>query len=71
MGGEKYGTKGGGYVGGFLQLFDWNAKARKKLSWTKSDLSGTSYHTTLICKVDVYALCVRAHTSVCAFILFF
>lgn len=42
MGGEKHGTKGGGYVGGFLQLFDWNAKARKKLSWTKSDLSEQS-----------------------------
>ncbi|KAG5555211.1 hypothetical protein RHGRI_012677 [Rhododendron griersonianum] len=42
MGGEKHGSKGGGYVGGFLQLFDWNAKARKKLSWTKSDLSEPS-----------------------------
>lgn len=42
MGGEKHGSKGGGYVGGLLQLFDWNAKARKKLSWTKSDLSGTT-----------------------------
>ncbi|XP_042517912.1 uncharacterized protein LOC122091821 [Macadamia integrifolia] len=29
---------GGGYVGGFLQLFDWNGKSRKKLFSNKSDL---------------------------------
>ncbi|KAL8161953.1 hypothetical protein V2J09_013442 [Rumex salicifolius] len=38
MGGERQGPKGGGYVGGFLQLFDWNAKSRKKLFSSKSDL---------------------------------
>ncbi|XP_052208652.1 uncharacterized protein LOC127812289 [Diospyros lotus] len=39
MGGEKHGSKsGGGYVGGFLNLFDWNAKSRKKLFSGKSDL---------------------------------
>ncbi|OVA02567.1 protein of unknown function DUF4378 [Macleaya cordata] len=38
MGIDKQGSKsGGGYVGGFLQLFDWNGKSRKKL-FTKSDL---------------------------------
>ncbi|RDX62623.1 hypothetical protein CR513_59025, partial [Mucuna pruriens] len=38
MGVEKEGTKsGGGYVGGFLQLFDWTSKSRKKLFTTKSD----------------------------------
>ncbi|KAI3991942.1 hypothetical protein MKX01_012887 [Papaver californicum] len=34
MGIEKNSSKsggGGGYVGGFLQLFDWNGKSRKKL----------------------------------------
>ncbi|MCL7032423.1 hypothetical protein MKW94_030341 [Papaver nudicaule] len=38
MGGEKQGSKGGGgrYVGGFLQLFDWNGKSRKKLFSNKS-----------------------------------
>ncbi|KAL6990042.1 hypothetical protein U1Q18_015793 [Sarracenia purpurea var. burkii] len=42
MGSEKHGSKGGGgYVGGLLQLFDWNAKSRKKLFSSKSDLSGT------------------------------
>ncbi|KAL2341708.1 hypothetical protein Fmac_009648 [Flemingia macrophylla] len=39
MGAEKEGTKsGGGYVGGFFQLFDWTSKSRKKLFATKSDL---------------------------------
>ncbi|KAL7220765.1 hypothetical protein ACSBR2_013620 [Camellia fascicularis] len=39
MMGEKQGSKGGGgYVGGFFQLFDWNAKSRKKLYLSKSDL---------------------------------
>ncbi|THG15892.1 hypothetical protein TEA_022378 [Camellia sinensis var. sinensis] len=43
MGIEKHGSKhGGGYVGGFLQLFDWNAKSRKKLFSSKSDLSEQS-----------------------------
>ncbi|XP_019180133.1 PREDICTED: uncharacterized protein LOC109175333 [Ipomoea nil] len=38
MGAERHGSKrGGGYVGGFLQLFDWNAKSRKKLFSSKSD----------------------------------
>ncbi|XP_050218539.1 uncharacterized protein LOC126669185 [Mercurialis annua] len=36
---EKEGSKnGGGYVGGFFQLFDWTAKSRKKLFSNKSDL---------------------------------
>lgn len=39
MGVEKQNSKGGvGYVGGFLQLFDWNAKSRKKLFANKPDL---------------------------------
>ncbi|XP_047314098.1 uncharacterized protein LOC124917863 [Impatiens glandulifera] len=39
MGGDKQGSKrGGSYVGGFFQLFDWNAKSRKKLFASKSDL---------------------------------
>ncbi|KAL5782191.1 hypothetical protein ACOSP7_007220 [Xanthoceras sorbifolium] len=38
MGIEKEGSKnGGGYVGGFFQLFDWTAKSRKKLFSSKSD----------------------------------
>ncbi|KAI3459238.1 hypothetical protein Pfo_015901 [Paulownia fortunei] len=37
MGIEKQGSKGGNYVGGFLQMFDWNAKSRKKLFSSKSD----------------------------------
>ncbi|KAK8486393.1 hypothetical protein V6N13_135958 [Hibiscus sabdariffa] len=38
MGVNKEGsTNGGGYVGGFFQLFDWNAKSRKKLFSNKSD----------------------------------
>ncbi|KAK1436351.1 hypothetical protein QVD17_02130 [Tagetes erecta] len=38
MGAQKHGSKGvagGGYVGGFLHLFDWNAKSRKKLFSSK------------------------------------
>lgn len=36
---EEQGSKGGGsYVGGFLHLFDWNAKSRKKLISNKSDI---------------------------------
>ncbi|GFZ11515.1 hypothetical protein Acr_22g0009130 [Actinidia rufa] len=43
MGIEKHGSKGGGgYVGSLLQLFDWNAKSRKKLFSSKSDLSEQS-----------------------------
>ncbi|KAL0376384.1 UNVERIFIED_CONTAM: hypothetical protein Scaly_0756000 [Sesamum calycinum] len=38
MGIEKQSSKGGNYVGGFSQLFDWNAKSRKKLFSSKSDL---------------------------------
>jgi hypothetical protein len=44
MGIEKEGSKsGGGYVGGFFQLFDWTAKSRKKLFSSKSDLQGISF----------------------------
>lgn len=39
MGMEK---RGSNYVGGFLQMFDWNAKSRKKLMFSsKPDLPGT------------------------------
>ncbi|KAL3812295.1 hypothetical protein ACJIZ3_013563 [Penstemon smallii] len=38
MGIEKQGSKSGNYVGGFLQLFDWNGKSRKKLFSSKSDI---------------------------------
>ncbi|XP_043711167.1 uncharacterized protein LOC122660059 [Telopea speciosissima] len=38
MGFDRQSSKnGGGYVGGFLQLFDWNGKSRKKLFSNKSD----------------------------------
>ncbi|KAJ0714899.1 hypothetical protein HanPI659440_Chr13g0494621 [Helianthus annuus] len=40
MGAHKHGSKssgGSGYVGGFLHLFDWNAKSRKKLFSSKSE----------------------------------
>ncbi|KAK9161706.1 hypothetical protein Syun_008047 [Stephania yunnanensis] len=44
MGTEKQGSKsGGGYVGGFRQLFDWNGKSRKKLFSSKSDLPVECY----------------------------
>ncbi|KAF6166291.1 hypothetical protein GIB67_008719 [Kingdonia uniflora] len=43
MGVEKQGSKGGGrYVGGFLQLFDWNGKSRKKLFSSNSDFQEES-----------------------------
>ncbi|KAJ6312370.1 hypothetical protein OIU77_013997 [Salix suchowensis] len=43
MGIEKEESKsGGGYVGGFFQLFDWTAKSRKKLFSSKSDLQELS-----------------------------
>ncbi|XP_027119822.1 uncharacterized protein [Coffea arabica] len=39
MGAEKHGSKsGGGYVGGLLHLFDWNAKSRKKLFSSKPSI---------------------------------
>ncbi|KAK6146211.1 hypothetical protein DH2020_020080 [Rehmannia glutinosa] len=38
MGIDKQGSKGGNYVGGFFQMFDWNAKSRKKLFSSKSDV---------------------------------
>ncbi|KAF8041669.1 hypothetical protein BT93_A0310 [Corymbia citriodora subsp. variegata] len=38
MGIDKDGQKGGGYVGGFFQLFDWKAKSRKKLFSSRSEL---------------------------------
>lgn len=38
MGGDRRSSKGGRYVGGFLQLFDWNSKSRKKLFSSKNDL---------------------------------
>lgn len=38
MGQEKHSSKGG--VGGFLQLFDWNGKSRKKLTYNKLDFPG-------------------------------
>lgn len=37
MGNQRQTAKGKGYVGGFLQLFDWNAKSRKKLFSNYSD----------------------------------
>ncbi|XP_044485044.1 uncharacterized protein LOC123210635 isoform X2 [Mangifera indica] len=37
MGIDKDGSKSGGHVGGFFQLFDWKAKSRKKLFSSKSD----------------------------------
>lgn len=43
MGIEKQSSKSGNYVGGFLQLFDWNAKSRKKLFSSKSDLPGMNF----------------------------
>ncbi|CAM8986061.1 unnamed protein product [Rhodiola kirilowii] len=39
MGGERHSSKG---VGGFLQLFDWNSKSRKKLFSNKSDFPDQS-----------------------------
>ncbi|XP_010525281.1 PREDICTED: uncharacterized protein LOC104803105 [Tarenaya hassleriana] len=37
MGVDKEGSRSGGYVGGFFQLFDWKGKSRKKLFTGKSD----------------------------------
>ncbi|KAK6161030.1 hypothetical protein DH2020_004411 [Rehmannia glutinosa] len=37
MGIEKQGSKGGNYVGGLFQLFDWNAKSQKKLLSSNAD----------------------------------
>ncbi|GFP99632.1 hypothetical protein PHJA_002107300 [Phtheirospermum japonicum] len=42
MGNEKQSSKSGNYVGGLLNLFDWNAKSRKKLFSSKSDLPENS-----------------------------
>ncbi|KAL3648633.1 hypothetical protein CASFOL_005036 [Castilleja foliolosa] len=42
MGNEKQSSKTGNYVGGLLNLFDWNAKSRKKLFSSKSDLQEKS-----------------------------
>ncbi|GER26120.1 phosphatidylinositolN-acetyglucosaminlytransferase subunit P-related [Striga asiatica] len=42
MGFENQGSRSGNYVGGFLQIFDWNAKSRKKLFSSKSDAPGRS-----------------------------
>uniref|UniRef100_A0A7N0U3K8 DUF3741 domain-containing protein n=1 Tax=Kalanchoe fedtschenkoi TaxID=63787 RepID=A0A7N0U3K8_KALFE len=39
MGAERHSSKG---VGGFLQLFDWNSKSRKKLFNNKSDFAEQS-----------------------------
>lgn len=38
MGIEKQSSKGGNYVGGFLLMFDWNAKSRKKLFSNKPEI---------------------------------
>lgn len=58
MGIEKEGSKGGGgYVGGFFQLFDWTAKSRKKLFSSKSDFPGTIYS---MCNVSNRHVCVFA-----------
>ncbi|XP_043719318.1 uncharacterized protein LOC122667163 isoform X2 [Telopea speciosissima] len=39
MGIDRQSSKsGGGYVGGFLQLFDWNGRSHKKLFSNKTDL---------------------------------
>lgn len=55
---EKQGSKSGGYVGGFFQLFDWNAKSRKKLFSNKSDLPGTLYY---MCIDQILEICVYVH----------
>ncbi|KAL0433953.1 UNVERIFIED_CONTAM: hypothetical protein Slati_2729600 [Sesamum latifolium] len=52
MGIEKQGSKGGNYVGGFLQMFDWNAKSRKKLFSSKSDIPGLSEGSLLLINVE-------------------
>lgn len=64
MGAQKHGSKGsgGGYVGGLLQLFDWNVKSRKKLFASKSDVPGISF--TLKKKLVL-------HLGVCVLIITF
>ncbi|KAG6398632.1 hypothetical protein SASPL_140099 [Salvia splendens] len=42
MGVENQCSKGGNYIGGFLQMFDWNAKSRKKLFSSKSEVTEKS-----------------------------
>ncbi|XP_047960310.1 uncharacterized protein LOC125205430 [Salvia hispanica] len=42
MGIENQCSKGGNYIGGFLQMFDWNAKSRKKLFSSKSEVTEKS-----------------------------
>lgn len=65
MGIEKEGSKNGaGYVGGFLHLFDWTAKSRKKLFPSKSDLPGTiSIHVPA--NSMVFVLCLCCHLKYC------
>lgn len=63
MGVEKEGTKsGGGYVGGFFQLFDWSTKSRKKLFAAKSDLPGK--FTVFVEHTDVFISLVNFFESV-------
>ncbi|GMH19906.1 hypothetical protein Nepgr_021747 [Nepenthes gracilis] len=61
MGADKPGSKGVRYVGGLLQLFDWNSKSRKKLFSSKYELPGQKKQgktnegnlpATRICLVD-------------------
>ncbi|XP_042022846.1 uncharacterized protein LOC121770115 [Salvia splendens] len=42
MGIENQCSKGGNYIGGFLQMFDWNANSRKKLFSSKSEVTEKS-----------------------------
>ncbi|KAL1539134.1 hypothetical protein AAHA92_27795 [Salvia divinorum] len=42
MGIENQCSKGGNYIGGFLHMFDWNAKSRKKLFSSKSEVTEKS-----------------------------
>lgn len=51
MGIEKQSSKGGNYVGGFLQMFDWNAKSRKKLFSNKPEVPGICFEFK-IAKID-------------------
>ena len=54
MGVDKEGSKnGGGYVGGFFQLFDWTAKSRKKLFSSKSDFPGKTVFPVQISRQHV------------------
>lgn len=68
MGVEKEGTKNGGYVGGFLHLFDWTSKPRKKLFASKSDLPGT--YTACIEHTGVFISLVNCITYM-KFLLFY